>query len=58
MHFQNTADLVWHLTTGHVRDYQVQVYTDSDHSIAAGGANQEVYALIKRFLFDAFHMKE
>lgn len=55
VHFQNSADLIWRLTGAGVRSYQVQVYTDSDHNIAAGGANPQVYRLLRDFLFQHFN---
>jgi dipeptidyl aminopeptidase B len=37
VHFQNSAHLVWKLTNAHVHKYRVQFFTDSDHSMSAGG---------------------
>ncbi|KND00689.1 hypothetical protein, variant [Spizellomyces punctatus DAOM BR117] len=54
VHFQNTASLVWRLTGNGIRNYRVQVYTDSDHSMSAGGANREVYVLLWDFVMEAF----
>ncbi|KAJ3021258.1 hypothetical protein HKX48_008887 [Thoreauomyces humboldtii] len=53
VHFQNSASLVYHLTGAHVRNYRVQFYTDSDHSMGANGANREVFILLWNFLNDA-----
>ncbi|KAJ3226629.1 hypothetical protein HK099_004510 [Clydaea vesicula] len=58
VHFQNSADLIWRLTKAGARNYRVQFFTDSDHNIDAGGANKEVYALLKNFLFDKFNVME
>ncbi|KAI9094390.1 dipeptidyl peptidase IV N-terminal region-domain-containing protein [Phlyctochytrium arcticum] len=53
VHFQNSADLIWKLTAAQVHTYQVQVFTDSDHSISAGGAWQEVFVRLWRFIMEA-----
>lgn len=58
VHFQNSADLVYKLTAAHVRRYRVQYFTDNDHSISNGGANVEVFDLLKRFLFEKFNIDE
>ncbi|KAI8824407.1 dipeptidyl peptidase IV N-terminal region-domain-containing protein [Fimicolochytrium jonesii] len=52
VHFQNTASLIWKLTNARIRNYQVQVYTDSDHSMSAGGAPREVYVRLWNFLME------
>ncbi len=57
VHLQNSADLLYKLTSAGVRRYQVQVYTDANHSMNAGRANVEIYLLIKKFLFQAFRWK-
>ncbi|KAJ3110976.1 hypothetical protein HDU96_006105 [Phlyctochytrium bullatum] len=57
VHFQNSAMLIYHLTQAHVRKYRSQVFTDSDHSINAGGANQEVYALLLDFMLEKMDVK-
>ncbi|KAJ3038694.1 hypothetical protein HK097_003092 [Rhizophlyctis rosea] len=54
VHFQNTASLIWSLTGARVRNYRVQTYTDSDHSMGANGANMEVYILLWEFLMKGF----
>ncbi|KAJ3121511.1 hypothetical protein HK098_003612 [Nowakowskiella sp. JEL0407] len=54
VHFQNTAALIWKLTGEAVRNYQVQVFTDSDHSIYENGAHAEVYDLMRRYLIENF----
>lgn len=56
VHFQNTADLVHRLTANGVEDYQVQFYTDSDHSMNSSNARTEIYLLIQRYLCTAFKM--
>ncbi|KAI9326562.1 dipeptidyl peptidase IV N-terminal region-domain-containing protein [Zopfochytrium polystomum] len=50
VHFQNSAQLVWQFTQHHVRTYRSQFFPDSDHSISAGGAFQELQALLREFL--------
>ncbi|TPX62178.1 hypothetical protein PhCBS80983_g00697 [Powellomyces hirtus] len=57
VHFQNTASLIWRLTGAHIRNYRVQIYTDSDHFIYANDANAEVYSLLWTFVHDAFVRK-
>ena len=54
VHFQNTASLIWSLTGAAVRNYRVQTYTDSDHSMGANGASMEVYVLLWEFLMRGF----
>ncbi|KAI9005337.1 dipeptidyl peptidase IV N-terminal region-domain-containing protein [Gaertneriomyces semiglobifer] len=54
VHFQNTASLIYRLTSAHIRNYKVQVYTDGDHSMNAGGANKEVYYLLRDWIGEAF----
>ncbi|KAJ3037335.1 hypothetical protein HDV00_001760, partial [Rhizophlyctis rosea] len=54
VHFQNSASLIWSLTGAHVRNYRVQTYTDSDHSMSANDANPEVYVLLWDFLMSGF----
>ncbi|KAJ3156291.1 hypothetical protein HK101_001500, partial [Irineochytrium annulatum] len=54
VHIQNAATLIWKLTGQHVRSYRSQFFTDSDHSIYAGGANPEVYALLYEFMTEHF----
>jgi dipeptidyl aminopeptidase/acylaminoacyl peptidase len=50
VHFQNSAELVWHLTGAGVMNYTVQYFTDSDHSISENGARTVVYDRIFQFL--------
>jgi dipeptidyl aminopeptidase len=56
VHFQHSADLVYHLTREAVNNYQVQVYTDSDHGMSVGGADRQIYILLRRFLFNRFNV--
>jgi dipeptidyl aminopeptidase len=66
VHFQNSADLIWRLTGAGVRGYRVQVFTgmftgwgfylvDAAHSMSRGGAQSQVYLLIRDFLFSNFN---
>ncbi len=57
VHFQNSADLVWHLTRSSVKNYEVHYFTDSDHSISAGGAYHELMDFLRKFLFKKFKME-
>ncbi|KAI8805787.1 dipeptidyl peptidase IV N-terminal region-domain-containing protein [Cladochytrium replicatum] len=54
VHFQNSASLVWLFTGDSVRNYRVQYFTDSDHSIYANGANGEVFSLLRRYIQESF----
>ncbi|KAJ3208491.1 hypothetical protein HDU67_006703 [Dinochytrium kinnereticum] len=57
VHLQNSAMLIWHLTGAKVRKYRSQFFTDSDHSIYAGGANSEVYALLWDYMVEKMNVK-
>ena len=43
VHFQNTLQLLDRLDQGNVRNYDVHVFPDSDHSIYFHNANRVVY---------------
>ena len=49
VHFQNTAGLVSALTQAYV-DFQVQFYTNRDHSLTGGGTSQHLYRMLTNFL--------
>jgi dipeptidyl aminopeptidase/acylaminoacyl peptidase len=57
VHFQNSAELVWHLTGAGVEDYTTQYYTDSDHSIYTNGANPAVFHKLERFMCEKWDLK-
>ena len=57
VHFQNSAELVWHLTGANVNSYTVQFYTDSDHNINANGAQTQVYEKLTIFLCNEYAME-
>ncbi|KAJ1567703.1 hypothetical protein HK405_005055, partial [Cladochytrium tenue] len=52
VHFQNSAMLVWQFTQQKVRTYRSQFFPDSDHSMSAAGAFDELHALLRSFLRD------
>lgn len=56
VHFQNTANLVWDLTGGGITDYKVQFFTDSNHSMDANGALEQVFKLLEKFICTNFHV--
>lgn len=58
VHFQNSAELVWHLTGAGIKDYTAQYYTDSDHSIYENGANSLVYGKMLTFLCDKWGLSK
>ncbi|KJE88898.1 hypothetical protein CAOG_00473 [Capsaspora owczarzaki ATCC 30864] len=57
VHFQNTAGLVSALTAGYI-DFQVQFYTNRDHSLNGGGTSQHLYRLLTNFLQRGLDRKE
>ncbi|KAI8919633.1 dipeptidyl peptidase IV N-terminal region-domain-containing protein [Entophlyctis helioformis] len=59
VHMQNSAVLVWRLSgeAVPVTQYQVQYYTDSDHSMGANSANLRVYELLESFVSKALDVK-
>ncbi|KAK9720279.1 Dipeptidyl peptidase 4 [Basidiobolus ranarum] len=57
VHFQNSAYLVDELTRSSVRNYRVQFFTDSDHSISKNNAHREIYSLLSETLNNTFQAK-
>jgi dipeptidyl aminopeptidase len=55
VHFQNTLALLDKLDLGGVRNYDVHVFPDSDHSIFFHGANSIVYHKLSDWLVNAFN---
>lgn len=55
VHFQNTLSLLDKLDLGGVRNYDVHVFPDSDHSIFFHGANGIVYRKLRDWLVNAFN---
>ncbi|OBZ88076.1 putative dipeptidyl-aminopeptidase B [Choanephora cucurbitarum] len=58
VHFQNSATLVDKLTSANIHNYQVQYYTDNDHTIQYHDAHQNVYHLLTNFLWESFGGEE
>ncbi|KAI8372414.1 dipeptidyl peptidase IV N-terminal region-domain-containing protein [Blakeslea trispora] len=58
VHFQNSATLVDKLTRANIHNYQVQYYTDNDHTIQYHDAHQNVYHLLTKFLWESFGGEE
>ncbi|ORY39631.1 hypothetical protein BCR33DRAFT_720079 [Rhizoclosmatium globosum] len=56
VHFQNSLSLIWKFTTEQVHNYQVQFYPDSDHSMSAANAYNELFVLMQKFLDTRFGM--
>ncbi|KAK5117524.1 hypothetical protein LTR62_004946 [Meristemomyces frigidus] len=55
VHFQNTLSLLDKLDLANVRNYDVHVFPDSDHSIYFHGANRVVYEKLRDWLINAFN---
>ncbi|KJX94753.1 dipeptidyl-aminopeptidase B like protein [Zymoseptoria brevis] len=55
VHFQNTLMLLDKLDQANVRNYDVHVFPDSDHSIFFHNANQVVYEKLRDWLINAFN---
>ena len=55
VHFQNTLALLDKLDLAGVRNYDVHVFPDSDHSIFFHGANSIVYHKLSDWLVNAFN---
>ncbi|KAK5174408.1 uncharacterized protein LTR77_001488 [Saxophila tyrrhenica] len=55
VHFQNTLSLLDKLDLAGVRNYDVHVFPDSDHSIYFHGANSVVYHKLSDFLVNSFN---
>ncbi|KAG9292736.1 hypothetical protein G9A89_008324 [Geosiphon pyriformis] len=56
VHFQNSAVLVDRLTLASIHNYQVQYYTDSDHSIRNNNANPELFFRMTEYLEKNFKL--
>ncbi|KAF1826108.1 uncharacterized protein K489DRAFT_386574 [Dissoconium aciculare CBS 342.82] len=55
VHFQNTLQLLDRLDQANVRNYDVHVFPDSDHSIYFHNANRVVYEKLRDWLVNAFN---
>lgn len=55
VHFQNTLQLLDRLDQANVRNYDVHVFPDSDHSIYFHNANNVVYEKLRDWLINAFN---
>ncbi|KAK4635433.1 putative dipeptidyl-aminopeptidase B [Fulvia fulva] len=55
VHFQNTLSLLDRLDMANVRNYDVHVFPDSDHSIYFHNANSIVYGKLRDWLVNAFN---
>ena len=55
VHFQNTLQLLDKLDQANVRNYDVHVFPDSDHSIYFHNANTVVYEKLRDWLINAFN---
>jgi len=55
VHFQNTLQLLDNLDQANVRNYDVHVFPDSDHSIYFHNANNVVYEKLRDWLINAFN---
>ncbi|KAI5370541.1 putative peptidase S9, prolyl oligopeptidase, catalytic domain, dipeptidylpeptidase IV [Septoria linicola] len=55
VHFQNTLQLLDRLDQANVRNYDVHVFPDSDHSIYFHNANTVVYEKLRDWLINAFN---
>ena len=55
VHFQNTLSLLDKLDLGNVRNYDVHVFPDSDHSIFFHNANRVVYGKLRDWVVNAFN---
>lgn len=55
VHFQNTLSLLDKLDQANVRNYDVHVFPDSDHSIFFHNANRVVYEKLSDWLVNAFN---
>ncbi|CAG8586218.1 1220_t:CDS:10 [Ambispora gerdemannii] len=53
-----TAALVDRLTLASIHNYQVQFFTDSDHSMAKNNAYRELHSLMTKFLAENFDLKD
>jgi len=55
VHFQNTLQLLDKLDEADVKNYDVHVFPDSDHSIYFHNANRIVYSKLRDWLINAFN---
>ncbi|KAK4507229.1 hypothetical protein PRZ48_000964 [Zasmidium cellare] len=55
VHFQNTLQLLDKLDLANVKNYDVHVFPDSDHSIYFHNANSVVYSKLRDWLINAFN---
>ncbi|KAG5983495.1 hypothetical protein E4U55_008017 [Claviceps digitariae] len=55
VHFQNSLRLLDYLDLGHVENYDVHVFPDSDHGIGFHDANYMVYHKLNSWLINAFN---
>jgi dipeptidyl aminopeptidase/acylaminoacyl peptidase len=55
VHIQNTYSLLDLLDVGNVKNYDVHVFPDSEHSIYYHNANSIVYSKLSSWLKDAFY---
>lgn len=55
VHFQNTLSLLDKLDLANVRNYDVHVFPDSDHSIFFHNGNRVVYEKLRDWLVNAFN---
>ncbi|KAK5126867.1 hypothetical protein LTR08_004567 [Meristemomyces frigidus] len=55
VHFQNTLSLLDKLDLANVRNYDVHVFPDSDHSIYFHNGNRVVYEKLRDWLVNAFN---
>ena len=55
VHFQNTLSLLDKLDLANVRNYDVHVFPDSDHSIYFHRGNEVVYEKLRDWLINAFN---
>lgn len=55
VHFQNTLSLLDKLDLANVRNYDIHVFPDSDHSIFFHNGNRVVYEKLRDWLINAFN---
>jgi len=55
VHFQNTLSLLDKLDLANVRNYDVHIFPDSDHSIFFHNGNRVVYEKLRDWLINAFN---
>jgi dipeptidyl aminopeptidase/acylaminoacyl peptidase len=57
VHFQHSANFIWDLTGAGIKDYSVQVYTDSNHSMDANHASSLIFEKLRSFMCAGFGLK-